>query len=165
VARSLADDGLADDMASVGLVAPIFQFWDRPSGEKVAEFDAFLNRMQVDDIVVTTSGGTFYVGRVAGDAVYIKSDDDRSNLRRAVAWANADSPIDFSDLPDALTVKLSSQHAIVDLTNEIASLENLLARQIEHDSVKVPLKPTEAKLPDATDEYRLSATGTSPTVC
>jgi len=120
--------------------------------EKVAEFDAFLNRMQVDDIVVTTSGGTFYVGRVAGDAVYIKSDDDRSNLRRAVAWANADSPIDFSDLPDALTVKLSSQHAIVDLTNEIASLENLLARQIEHDSVKVPLKPTEAKLPDATDE-------------
>jgi 3-(3-hydroxy-phenyl)propionate hydroxylase len=35
----LADDGLADDMARVGLVAPIFQFWDRPSGERVAEFD------------------------------------------------------------------------------------------------------------------------------
>ena len=35
----LADDGLADDMASVGLVAPIFQFWDRPSGQKIAEFD------------------------------------------------------------------------------------------------------------------------------
>jgi len=35
----LADDGLAGDMARVGLVAPIFQFWDRPSGEKIAEFD------------------------------------------------------------------------------------------------------------------------------
>jgi 3-(3-hydroxy-phenyl)propionate hydroxylase len=35
----LADDGLADDMARVGLVAPVFQFWDRPSGQKVAEFD------------------------------------------------------------------------------------------------------------------------------
>ena len=35
----LADDGLADDMARVGLVAPIFQFWDRPSDSKVAEFD------------------------------------------------------------------------------------------------------------------------------
>jgi 3-(3-hydroxy-phenyl)propionate hydroxylase len=35
----LEDDGLADDMARVGLVAPIFQFWDRPSGELVAEFD------------------------------------------------------------------------------------------------------------------------------
>jgi 3-(3-hydroxy-phenyl)propionate hydroxylase len=40
----LADDGLADDMARVGLVAPIFQFWDRPSGELVAEFDHALLR-------------------------------------------------------------------------------------------------------------------------
>src|SRR5262245_8083145 len=35
----LADDGLADDMARVGLVAPIFQFWDRPTNSLVAEFD------------------------------------------------------------------------------------------------------------------------------
>ena len=35
----LGEDGLADDMARVGLVAPIFQFWDRPSGRKIAEFD------------------------------------------------------------------------------------------------------------------------------
>ena len=30
--------------------------------EKTAEFDAFINRMQLDDIVVSTSGGAFYVG-------------------------------------------------------------------------------------------------------
>jgi 2-polyprenyl-6-methoxyphenol hydroxylase-like FAD-dependent oxidoreductase len=35
----LEDDGLADDMARVGLVAPIFQFWDRPTASLVAEFD------------------------------------------------------------------------------------------------------------------------------
>src|SRR4051794_39244444 len=35
----LSEDGLADDMARVGLVAPIFQFWDRPSASLVAEFD------------------------------------------------------------------------------------------------------------------------------
>jgi 3-(3-hydroxy-phenyl)propionate hydroxylase len=35
----LTEDGFADDMARVGLVAPIFQFWDRPSGELIAEFD------------------------------------------------------------------------------------------------------------------------------
>src|SRR5262245_33284759 len=35
----LEDDGLADDMARVGLIAPIFQFWDRPTGELVAEFN------------------------------------------------------------------------------------------------------------------------------
>ena len=31
--------GLAEDMARVGLVTPIFQFWDRPSGQLIAEFD------------------------------------------------------------------------------------------------------------------------------
>ncbi|HWF94260.1 MAG TPA: FAD-dependent monooxygenase [Xanthobacteraceae bacterium] len=35
----LSEDGLAHDMARVGLVAPIFQFWDRPSGALVAQFD------------------------------------------------------------------------------------------------------------------------------
>ncbi len=35
----LDEDGLADEMARVGLVAPIFQFWDRPSESLVAEFD------------------------------------------------------------------------------------------------------------------------------
>ena len=35
----LEEAGLVDDMARVGLTAPIFQFWDRPSGELVAEFD------------------------------------------------------------------------------------------------------------------------------
>ncbi|MCY3731105.1 MAG: FAD-dependent monooxygenase, partial [Rhodospirillaceae bacterium] len=31
-------DGLVDDMTRVGLVARVFQFWDRPSGKKIAEF-------------------------------------------------------------------------------------------------------------------------------
>jgi 3-(3-hydroxy-phenyl)propionate hydroxylase len=35
----LGEAGLVEDMARVGLVAPIFQFWDRPSGALVAEFD------------------------------------------------------------------------------------------------------------------------------
>src|SRR6185437_855974 len=35
----LAEAGLVEDMARLGLVAPIFQFWDRPTGRKVAEFD------------------------------------------------------------------------------------------------------------------------------
>ena len=35
----LGAEGLVEDMARVGLVAPTFQFWDRPTGECVAEFD------------------------------------------------------------------------------------------------------------------------------
>lgn len=31
--------GLVEDMARVGLVTPIFQFWDRPTNTRIAEFD------------------------------------------------------------------------------------------------------------------------------
>src|SRR3954453_3437428 len=35
----LSEAGLGEGMGRVGLVPPIFQFWDRPSGELVAQFD------------------------------------------------------------------------------------------------------------------------------
>lgn len=35
----LGKAGLVEDMKAAGLVAPIFQFWDRPSQQLVAEFD------------------------------------------------------------------------------------------------------------------------------
>lgn len=35
----LGEAGLVEDMARVGLTAPIFQFWDRPTGNLVATFD------------------------------------------------------------------------------------------------------------------------------
>lgn len=35
----LAKEDLVEDMKAVGLIAPIFQFWDRVTGELVAEFD------------------------------------------------------------------------------------------------------------------------------
>jgi 3-(3-hydroxy-phenyl)propionate hydroxylase len=35
----LGELGLERELRAAGLVAPIFQFWDRPSGELVAEFD------------------------------------------------------------------------------------------------------------------------------
>ncbi len=119
--------------------------------EKVTEFDTYLNRIQIGDIVVTTSGGAFYIGEITGEAVYVKSGSDRSNLRRTVRWHNRDTPIDFSDLPDALAAKLSSQHTIVDLTNEIGSLGRLHAASPGDDPAET-LEPAEATLPDATEE-------------
>src|SRR3954468_15856290 len=35
----LSQAGLVEKMERGGLVTPIFQFWDRPSGQLVAEFD------------------------------------------------------------------------------------------------------------------------------
>jgi len=35
----LAAEGLVEDMERLGLIEPVFQFWDRPSGTLVAQFD------------------------------------------------------------------------------------------------------------------------------
>ena len=44
----LNEDALVDDMARVGLTADVFQFWDRPTETKVAEFDHRLLRNDTD---------------------------------------------------------------------------------------------------------------------
>ncbi len=94
---------------------------------KVAEFDAFCNRMRVDDYLLTTSQGKTYLGQVTGDATYTLSSDRRSNLRRKVEWLNTTRPVPFSNLPQPLPAKLHSQADVVELTNEIAAIEQLLA--------------------------------------
>lgn len=96
--------------------------------EKVAELDLFLNRIQIGDVVVTNDGSDFYLGEVDGDAISVRSTDDRSNLRRAVTWVNAAAPVDLNDLPAGVKPQLSSQHPIVDLTGELAALRSLLQR-------------------------------------
>jgi 5-methylcytosine-specific restriction protein B len=94
--------------------------------EKIAEFYAFLSRMQVGDLVATTSGGNVYLGLVTGEAEWTDSADKRSNLRRTVDWHNASAPVDFAALPAPLPAKLSSQSDVVDLTEELPLLENLI---------------------------------------
>jgi 5-methylcytosine-specific restriction enzyme B len=112
--------------------------------QKLEEFDAFLTRMQVGHLIVTTSQGRLYVGEVTGDTSYVSSADGRSNLRRDVAWLVADG-VDYTDLPATLTARLQSQHDLLDLTQELPAIEQLI-------------KPTEEPaLPavtfaDATDE-------------
>jgi len=59
--------------------------------EKTSEFHAFLSRMQIGDLAVTTSGGKIYLGVVTGDAEWVDSPDQPSNLRRTVEWRNADA--------------------------------------------------------------------------
>lgn len=80
--------------------------------EKTGEFHAFLSRMQIGDLAVTTSGGKIYLGIVTGDAEWVDSPDKRSNLRRTVEWRNAGAPIAFADLPTPLPAKLSSQSTL-----------------------------------------------------
>ncbi|HEV2780178.1 MAG TPA: AAA family ATPase [Actinophytocola sp.] len=97
---------------------------------KLAEFDAFLNRMRAGDLVLTTTQGKAYVGRVTGDAEYVDSSDKRSNLRRAVDWLNDSRPVPFNKLPDPLPAALQTQSDVVDITENIAAVETLL-RELE----------------------------------
>lgn len=114
--------------------------------EKTVEFDTFLNRIQIDDLVVTTSKGDVFIGTITSEPTYVKSKDDRSNLRRQVEWFNPDTPIDFSDLPSALKARLASQHSVVDLTTDIAAVERLI------QPAPVVPQQVEAVLRDATAE-------------
>ncbi|MGH3778066.1 MAG: AAA family ATPase [Pseudonocardiaceae bacterium] len=114
---------------------------------KVAEFDAFCNRMRVDDYLLTTSQGKTYLGRVAGDATYTLSSDRRSNLRRKVEWLNTTRPVPFANLPQPLPAKLHSQADVVELTNEIAAIEQLLETLGVADRQPDPAAARELRFP------------------
>jgi 5-methylcytosine-specific restriction protein B len=112
---------------------------------KVAEFDAFCNRMRPGDLVLTTTGGKTYLGRVTAEAEYVHSGDKRSNLRRTVDWLNDTRPVPFAKLPDPLPAKLHNQSDVVDLTENLAAVETLLRElDIEVETpAPAPQKPLE----------------------
>jgi 5-methylcytosine-specific restriction enzyme B len=94
--------------------------------EKVNEFHAFLTRMREGDLIATTSSGSVYLGVVSGPAQFVESTDKRSNLRRAAKWRPEDTAVEYAALPAPLPAKLSSQAEVVDLTEELSLLEELL---------------------------------------
>lgn len=115
---------------------------------KIAEFDAFCNRMRVDDYLLTTSQGKTYLGRVAGEATYTLSSDRRSNLRRQVEWLNTTRPVPFANLPQPLPAKLHSQADVVELTNEIPAIEQLLETLGVADRQPDPATARELRFPE-----------------
>lgn len=94
---------------------------------KVDEIVAFVTKMAVGDVVVTTSDQRVYVADVTGDWSWQTSEGSRSNLRRTVEWRNADIPIEFADLPAPLPAKLAAGATLVDLTAELDLIDSLTA--------------------------------------
>lgn len=115
--------------------------------EKAEEFHTFLGRMQVGDFVCTVSQGNLFLGEITGDAQSLHSEDDRSNLRRAVSWFSDDG-IDYADLPAELQSKLSAQRDVIDFTQFVDQLNALAG---PHDEPQAKLE-----LPDATKELAKS---------
>ena len=125
---------------------------------KVDEFHAFLSRMQVDDVIATTSQGRLYVGTITGPAEYVKSPDGLSNLRRSVAWAS--EGVDYAELPGEVKARLQIQYDVVEMTQQLEVLEKLLVSQPDTDEeappAPAPVLEVELVLPDATDELARS---------
>lgn len=109
--------------------------------EKIRDIRSFLLTMQPDDLVITTSGGKVYVGAVEGEPEQLESEGGRSNLRRPVAWAAREEPVDFADLPSELTARLKGGSDVVDLTEVISHIEALLPAERQDELEPVPPSP------------------------
>lgn len=112
--------------------------------EKFDEFYTFLARMHPGDLIVTVSQGQVYFATVTGDAEFVKSDDGRSNLRRAVKWH--DRPLPWSELPSEVAARMSAQGEVLDLSQHLDTLLALADRR-----APAP-RASSLNLPDASDE-------------
>lgn len=92
---------------------------------KVEEILAFVTKMSVGDLVLTTGDQHVYVGDVSGEWTYEASEGGRSNLRREVSWRNPDAPVDYAELPTPLPARLQTGATVLDLTNELAIIDAL----------------------------------------
>jgi len=121
---------------------------------KLDEFHAFLSRMQVGDLITTTSQGQLYLGRITGQVECVQSTGGLSNLRRAVDWAP--EGYDYGDLASEIKARLQVQYDVVEMTQQLDLLEKLLAVRdavVEDDEPPAPpVVVRELTLPDATDE-------------
>ncbi|WP_278314787.1 McrB family protein [Lolliginicoccus levis] len=115
--------------------------------EKAEEFHAFITRMHPGDFVCTVSQGNLFLGEITGDAQSLHSDDNRSNLRRAVSWFGTEG-VDYADLHAELQSKLSAQRDVIDFTQFVEQLRALTGE------TEAPRE--ELRLPDATAELATS---------
>lgn len=126
---------------------------------KLAELNLFLNRMQLEDAVLTTVDGNLHLARVKGEATFTPGEEPRTTIRRAVSW-QADA-VDFVSLPDTLQSRLRSGATVVDLTDASDAIDALFDPDRAKRPQQLPI-PAEAVLPrldDATVERLLVGPG------
>ena len=110
------------------------------------EIRAFLRRIKPGDLLLATMGDDVFVGEISGSPEQVDSPDRRSNLRRAVNWDNADSPLAVSDLSSRLVGRLATASEVVELTDVFDEVKAL--RPPEDDDDTVDPIAAEVVLPD-----------------
>jgi 5-methylcytosine-specific restriction enzyme B len=109
-------------------------------GQRLEEFDRFLRRMDVGDLVLTPMHGGIFIGEVIGPAYFAESAAPHSNLRRNVRWFNPDEPIEAGQLRAPVPALLGSQAYVVDLTEAYDQLAALVPDHVPSE----PPMPTPA---------------------
>jgi len=115
--------------------------------EKLDAFHAFLSRMQPGHVAVTVDAGKLHVGEVAGPAEYVSNDAD-THLRIPITWRG--SALDIDALPEELQARLKVQRDVLDLTQQLSVLEEL----VERPTVRPGM--TKLVLPDASEDLAAS---------
>jgi len=108
----------------------------------------FLQAMRVGDIVLAPNGPDLYVGVVDGPVEY-RPAGTHSPWRRAVDWANPETPIARSDASASLYSKMRTLLTLTDISENLAELSAYL-----EPAPGAPIRSAvaEAALPDATPE-------------
>lgn len=90
-------------------------------GNQAGNLHRFITRMQPGDFIVMPDKSDLYFGTVIGDAVF---DNAAQEWSREVEWANADAPVDRSDVSPALHSRLRTLLTVTEvseLAEEIGS--------------------------------------------
>jgi 5-methylcytosine-specific restriction enzyme B len=94
--------------------------------QRVTEYHLFLSRMREGDLVLAQDSGDIHLGIVTGPPGFVSSVDGQANLRRPVEWRTLDALIDYAQLPQEVSARLSTQLGIVDLTEFVDALAELI---------------------------------------
>jgi alkylated DNA nucleotide flippase Atl1 len=93
--------------------------------QRLTEFDRFIRHMRPGDLVVTTTRGNVYLGRIAGDLMSVSLMDDNGLLVRKVEWLNIEDPLTLEWLDAPLPALLQAQDRVGDLTAAVELLRQL----------------------------------------
>ncbi len=122
----------------------------------VEELHAFLTRMQVDDLVATTTRhGRLHLGVVTGEAR--SSSDPGAHLKRDIEWDPGEG-VESVTLPGPLKARLNVQYQVVELSQQydiLAKIRVADVRQEPGSAIVEALSPS-LTLPDATAELAAS---------
>ncbi|MEZ5181529.1 MAG: AAA family ATPase [Acidimicrobiales bacterium] len=135
-ARRPASLGEASLLQSLRPASEDYSHLKHQGSRQVEEIVAFLSKVKIGDLVLTTSDQHVYVGDITGDWSYVNSEGGRSNLRRQVAWRNPDAPVDYAELTSPLPARLQTGATVLDLTNELALIDALGMSTGEDDGLE-----------------------------